>query len=289
MVEKPDVERFEKTVDVKGTETLHVVKSVPDQGTLEWTATWDDNEVSGKSSRLNDNHQALMFSSPVSINGKETHGIALNDAYDRMKAGLKAAKKYRRKKRKLERKKMAKREREKDLSFRITERTRTIGHRTKYEKTETILKPNKKEKHMGDEETIQWKGLRKALGATEDDFAFAGEDTPLDQFDVDTRLTIDELVDIVESNDEIDAIREQRRHKRRREQLIDTYPDLSGIDFDPDRVEDAVDEAEESGNAVSFHKKTVRCNDASLECNLDHLVYQITADGQVDTKRVHTF
>jgi len=57
-----------------------------------------------------------------------------------------------------------------------------------------------------------------------------------------------------------------------------------------DEIEqDALDEAAESGEEVVINKSTTGCNDSSKECNLDHVARVATPDGDIETRRTHTY
>lgn len=51
----------------------------------------------------------------------------------------------------------------------------------------------------------------------------------------------------------------------------------------------ALDEAAETGEEVVISKSTTDCNDASKECNLDHVTRVATPDGDIETRRTHTY
>lgn len=59
---------------------------------------------------------------------------------------------------------------------------------------------------------------------------------------------------------------------------------------DEEKEQDALDEAAETGEEVVISKTTAaECNDPSKECNLDHVTRVATPDGDVETRRTHTY
>ena len=56
-----------------------------------------------------------------------------------------------------------------------------------------------------------------------------------------------------------------------------------------EREQDALDEAAESDEEVVVWRDTARCNDSREECNLDHVTRVATPDGEIETRRTHTW
>lgn len=56
-----------------------------------------------------------------------------------------------------------------------------------------------------------------------------------------------------------------------------------------EKDQDALDEAAETGEEVVISKTTTDCNDSSEECNLDHVTRVATPEGDVETRRTHTY
>jgi len=55
------------------------------------------------------------------------------------------------------------------------------------------------------------------------------------------------------------------------------------------KEQDALEEAAETGEEIVISKSTESCNDASRECNLDHVSRVATPDGEIETRRTHTY
>jgi len=51
----------------------------------------------------------------------------------------------------------------------------------------------------------------------------------------------------------------------------------------------ALDEAVETGEEIVISKSTTSCNDPAKECNLDHVTRVATPDGDIETRRSHTY
>lgn len=56
-----------------------------------------------------------------------------------------------------------------------------------------------------------------------------------------------------------------------------------------EKEQDALDEAAETGEEVVISKTITDCNDSSKECNLDHVTRVATPDGEIETRRTHTY
>ncbi|RLM94369.1 hypothetical protein D3D01_16025 [Haloarcula sp. Atlit-7R] len=56
-----------------------------------------------------------------------------------------------------------------------------------------------------------------------------------------------------------------------------------------EKDEDALDEAAETGEEVVINKSTTSCNDSSKECNLDHVTRVATPEGDIESRRTHTY
>jgi len=56
-----------------------------------------------------------------------------------------------------------------------------------------------------------------------------------------------------------------------------------------ERDRDARDEAAETGEEVVINKSTTSCNDSSRECNLDRVTRVATPEGEIETRRTHTY
>ncbi len=56
-----------------------------------------------------------------------------------------------------------------------------------------------------------------------------------------------------------------------------------------ERDQDAIEEAAETGEEVVISRGTTDCNDADKECNLDHVTRVATPDGEIETRRTHTY
>lgn len=69
-----------------------------------------------------------------------------------------------------------------------------------------------------------------------------------------------------------------------------TFEDLLA---DPRTTEEqeqgALEEAAETGEEVVISKTTTQCNDSRKECNLDHVTKVATPEGDIETRRTHTY
>lgn len=69
-----------------------------------------------------------------------------------------------------------------------------------------------------------------------------------------------------------------------------TLEDLLGDARTRDEKEqEALEEAAETGEEVVISKTTTECNDPAKECNLDHVTRIATPDGEIETRRTHTY
>lgn len=74
------------------------------------------------------------------------------------------------------------------------------------------------------------------------------------------------------------------------DELREQYPRLSGLNVDLSDVTEAAEEAAETGEKVHLARSIdTRCSDPKRECNLDHLHYCVTPEGDIDVKRTHTY
>ena len=72
--------------------------------------------------------------------------------------------------------------------------------------------------------------------------------------------------------------------------LIEQYPRLGGLNVDLSDVTDAAEKAADTGEEVEVaHSVDMRCSDPKRECNLDHLYYYVTPEGEITVERVHTY
>lgn len=56
-----------------------------------------------------------------------------------------------------------------------------------------------------------------------------------------------------------------------------------------EKEQDALDAAAGTGEEVVINKSTTSCNDSSKECNLDHVTRVATPEGDIETRRTHTY
>ncbi|WP_418281897.1 hypothetical protein [Halorubrum sp. DTA98] len=56
-----------------------------------------------------------------------------------------------------------------------------------------------------------------------------------------------------------------------------------------EREQDALSEAAETGKEVVISTVTTHCNAPSKECDIDHVTRVATPDGDVETRRIHTY
>jgi len=56
-----------------------------------------------------------------------------------------------------------------------------------------------------------------------------------------------------------------------------------------EKEEDALDAAAETGEEVVVSSSTQRCNTQQKECNIDHVTTVATPDGDIETRRQHTY
>ena len=56
-----------------------------------------------------------------------------------------------------------------------------------------------------------------------------------------------------------------------------------------EKHQDALDEAAETGEEVVISKSVTDCNDPNRECNLDHVARVATPEGEIETRRTHTY
>ena len=56
-----------------------------------------------------------------------------------------------------------------------------------------------------------------------------------------------------------------------------------------EKDQDALDEAAETGEEVIISESTTYCNDPSKECNIDYVTRLATPEGDIETRRTHTY
>jgi len=56
-----------------------------------------------------------------------------------------------------------------------------------------------------------------------------------------------------------------------------------------EKDQDALEEAAETGEEIVISKSTTTCNDSHKECNLDHVTRVATPEGEIKTRRTHTY
>lgn len=234
----PAFETYEHTTDDDGTEVRFTFTADPERGEIEWTAAWDDQERSGYTEEISEQHGAIIYPHSPRINGAKTQGSKLDaDLLDALAADLAAAQDHAAVLR-------AKRQDE-PLTYTVEEYTTTSraggwGEQT-FEKTR--LAPSKPTGDM-DERQRELHG-RVDTGRVPDD---------AEPGDV---LTFADLLDDPRTRDE--------------------------------RDQDALTEAAETGQDVVISRQTAPCNDSREECSLDHVSKIATPDGEIETRRTHTW
>lgn len=294
-IDLPDEPTFETYEHVAtdpddGTEIRFTFRADADRGKIEWTAEWDDGEASGHTDELSDGHGAIIYRHNPRINGEKTQGSKLDDEMlTALKADLEAAKQYRHEKREAEQRA----KRAADLTLTVEEITYKTGtHRTKYTRHARVLKPNKDERHWDEDEQKLMDALRRELGESNGYPNAAGDDTenPFEDVDDGTELTAADAAARVDGiDDTLAAIDAERERKQARADLVDEYPALRGTNADPSDAREAIEDAIDSGERVEVARGTDSCRDPSAECNLDHVTYYATPDGEIDISRTHTF
>jgi hypothetical protein len=85
-------------------------------------------------------------------------------------------------------------------------------------------------------------------------------------------------IPVGENKDEIEQLREDSEPEPTDELLAYEEKD-----------QDALEESAEIGEEVVISKTTTYCNDSSKECNLDHVTRVATPEGEIETRRTHTY
>lgn len=170
------------------------------------------------------------------------------------------------------------------LQYHVVEHEYKTGtHRTKYHRSATVLKPNKREHDMTLSERRTYEALQDVLD-TADDYPELSEDTEYSVGDV---LTLDDVADkTVEET--VDEIAEQEREDEQWQELVAEYPVLRDFPTNTDEVEGAFETAAETGEHEQIASVTRQCNEPSYECNLDKETAYATPDGDIETTRTHT-
>lgn len=287
----PETETYEKvaTDPDDGTEIRFEFEADPETGQIHWTAEWDGGEDSGRTSRLNERKSAILYTN-AHVNSKRLDGSKLEgDLFKALQADLAAVQDYRADLREWE----AEQERQTDLTLTVTEITWQSGtHRTKYTRQARVLSPNKAQRHWTDDEQDAMDALARELGEANDlPRAEPGDDesNPFADVDEGTEFSLDEALDRADASDELADVEDECAREAALEALHDDYPQLRGVDVDPEDARAAFDEAAETGDPVEMAGGTDRCSDPSAECNLDLLTYRATPDGDVDIERTHTY
>lgn len=189
---------------------------------------------------------------------------------------------------------MAETDTDEDLTLTVEEITYKTGtYRTKYTRTARVLNPSKAERHWNDEERKIMDALRRELGEANGNPTAEGDDdtdNPFEGVADGTELTIEEATAHVEGiTDTLAEIDAEREREQAWGALLDKYPILHGTGADPDDVEAALTEADETGEQVEVASGTDTCSEREFECNLDLITYYATPDGRIDRSRTHTY
>jgi hypothetical protein len=293
MPEQPVVETYEQIEEVNGTEVRFSYKAVPERGgSIRWTVEWEDEEKSGYSKELREDHGALVFRRSQTINGTTLDGKKLRDEqFDSLQDDLREMQHYVNQKREAERQqKLAE-----DLTLTIKEITYKTGtHRTKYTRKARVLVPHKNARHWREEEEVRMEALSIELGDADGKPLAESRDedanNPFESLDEGTELMLSEAIERVDGIDEvIEDVVSTRETREALEELHEEYPVLRDTNASPDEVEQAFEEAEETGEPVTVTTGTAPCNDRNKECNLDNLRYRATPDGEIEVNRTHTY
>lgn len=89
------------------------------------------------------------------------------------------------------------------------------------------------------------------------------------------------------SGEEFDAFipLSDSRRKKLKEMRDDSEPEHEYSE----EVQEAIEEAKESGEKVEIDSRSTTCNDSSRECGVDTVTRYATPDGEIETDRRHTY
>lgn len=167
-----------------------------------------------------------------------------------------------------------------DLKFEVVEHDYQTGTwRTKYDHTDIVLKPNKEESVRTEDENEFVEALTEKFDEA-DGYPIAPD--RFDEGDVLTNVDFD-------VNQQVQKIREEKSRQKLKQDIIDQYDELRGVDFDSHDFMKAKRHAEETGEKQVVAEGHSDCNDRSAECNLDLITHYITPDNEIEVERVHTY
>lgn len=168
---------------------------------------------------------------------------------------------------------------ETELKFEVVNHEYLEGWRTKYNRSEIVLKPNKSIYLMTEDEKSEYEAMKRRFD-TADNYPICPA-----RFDVGDVLTVDE----VDLQPYVEEVKQEKKTESKKEEIRNEHSELYGVDFDPCEFEEAKQEAIETGEKQEFASATTECTDSSEECNLDLVTYYVDKYGVVETERSHTW
>jgi len=288
MPEEPETETHEHVADDGGTEVRFTFRADPDRGKIAWTASWNDTERSGYTDELSEKHGAIIYPRSPRINGEKTQGSKIDqDLFETLKDELAAVQQYREEKREAERNAKL----SEDLTLTVEEHTWKSGtHRTKYTRNARVLMPRKGSQYWTDDESEMMAALTRELGEADGKPEAEGDENPFADVDEGETFTLEEAADRVDGVDSaLEQLAAEREAEQAREELVSDHPALRGTGVEPTDVQDAFEEASETGEPVTVATGSDYCDGSVRECSLDRLTYRATPDGDIDVKRTHTY
>lgn len=289
----PDVEVHTKTADDGDTEIQFRFEAVPERsGTIKWTAKWEGGEISRYTDELSEEHGAIMYQHAPRINGEKTSGSRLNaDLFESLRNDLSEMKEF------VQACQEAKRQQKlaTELTFTVEQISYKVGtFRTEYTQTARVLMPNKSERFWTDEEEDVVEALKRNLGEADGNPLAEpdseDESNPFESVEEGAQFSLTEVGDLVGNLDDVlQTIVDEREREEAISELRDEHPELYGVQFDPETVQEAFSEASETGEPVTVTTEVGDCDGSVAECSLDRVSYQATPDGSIEVARTHTY
>jgi len=166
-----------------------------------------------------------------------------------------------------------------ELEFTVDQHEYKTGtHRTKYRQSDKVLKPNKSELYMSEEEEIKLEAMKNKYGEA-DGYAKCPWDVEVGTVYSHERFGLER---------EREDIRAERRREEELEQIREDHPSLRSVEIEPKEFDHAQIKAEEDGEKVEIAERNTSCNNPKAQCNLDIVTYYVTPDGEIETERIHT-
>ncbi|AGB38047.1 hypothetical protein [Natronococcus occultus] len=168
------------------------------------------------------------------------------------------------------------------LCMRVEKHEYTTGWRTKYHHENPVLKANKMDVYLTHSEERLIDSLIDEYGAA-DGYPDVSDEDGFSEGDVFTAEELEERV--AERVEEKEA---EDREAERWSEVCEQYPGVRSVGgATADEVLEAFEQAEQTGERLEIVTETTMCDGSAAECDIDHVTYYATPEGDVERNRTH--